>query len=55
MTINTIFNEPNMDTMTNMNDKFIDGIITSPPYSICSKRTDCYYNNGYSSIDNLTE
>ena len=44
-----------MDTMAKMPDKFIDGIITSPPYNITSKRKDVYYNNGYSDIDGLTE
>lgn len=33
----------------------VDAIITSPPYNFCTKRKDCYYNNGYSEIDNLTE
>lgn len=33
----------------------VDAVITSPPYNFCTKRTDCYYNNGYSQIDNLTE
>ena len=33
----------------------IDGVITSPPYNICTKRKDVYYNNGYSDTDNLTE
>jgi len=55
MTINTIYNEPNMNTMLQMPDKFLDGIITSPPYNYCSKRKDVYYNNGYSNLDNLTE
>ena len=55
MNINQIYNEPNMDTMLKMQDNFLDGIITSPPYSICSKRKDMYYDNGYSSIDGLSE
>ena len=55
MKINQIYNEPNMTTMLNMPDSFVDGIITSPPYSICSKRKDHYYNNGYSDIDGLSE
>ena len=38
-----------------MPNKFISGIITSPPYNITTKRKDVYYNNGYSDIDNLTE
>lgn len=33
----------------------VDAIITSPPYNFCTKRRDCYYDNGYSEIDNLTE
>ena len=53
--INQIYNENNLITMSNIPDKFIDGIITSPPYNITSKRNDVYYNNGYSEIDNLTE
>jgi site-specific DNA-methyltransferase (adenine-specific) len=55
MTINTIYNEPNMATMLQMPDKFVDGVITSPPYNITTKRKDVYYNNGYSNLDNLTE
>ena len=52
---NTIHNENNIKTMKKIEDNFIDGIITSPPYNICSKRTDYYYNNGYSENDNLLE
>lgn len=55
MTINTIYNEPNMATMLQIPDKFVDGVITSPPYNITTKRKDVYYNNGYSNLDNLTE
>jgi len=33
----------------------VDNIITSPPYNFATKRKDCYYNNGYSNIDNLSE
>lgn len=55
MNINQIYNESNMITMLQMTDNFLDGIITSPPYSICSKRKDCYYDNGYSDIDGLSE
>jgi DNA modification methylase len=40
--------------MKRIPDQFIDGIITSPPYNIATKRTDCYYDNGYSDIDNLS-
>lgn len=53
--INQFFNENNLETMVRIPDKFIDGIITSPPYNITSKRKDVYYNNGYSDIDNLSE
>jgi site-specific DNA-methyltransferase (adenine-specific)/modification methylase len=52
---NIIYNEDCKETLNRMKDKSIDGIITSPPYNICSKRKDCYYNNGYSDIDGLTE
>ena len=55
MDINKIYNEPNMTTMLQMPDIFVDGIVTSPPYSICGKRKDCYYDNGYSDLDGLTE
>lgn len=40
--------------MKRMSDSSIDGIITSPPYNISKKRKDCYYNTGYSELDNLT-
>ena len=53
--INKIYNEDNLLTMNRMSDKFLNGIITSPPYNITTKRSDCYYNNGYSDNDNLTE
>ncbi len=52
--INSIYNEDNMTTMGRIPNGYIDGIITSPPYNICSKRNDCYYNNGYSEFDNLS-
>jgi len=52
---NIIYNEDCKETLNRIKDKSIDGIITSPPYNICSKRKDCYYNNGYSDIDGLTE
>ena len=55
MNINKIYNEPNMTTMLQMPDTFVDGIVTSPPYNITSKRKDVYYNNGYSDLDGLTE
>jgi site-specific DNA-methyltransferase (adenine-specific)/modification methylase len=53
--MNKIFNEDNIETMKRFNDKSIDGIITSPPYNITTKRKDVYYKNGYSDIDNLSE
>ena len=53
--INQIFCEDNIVTMSKMPDKFISGIITSPPYNLGTKRKDCYYNNGYQSKDNLTQ
>lgn len=53
--INKIYNENNLITMSNISDKHINGIITSPPYNLTQKRKDCYYNNGYSEIDGLTE
>jgi site-specific DNA-methyltransferase (adenine-specific) len=53
--LNKIYNEGNLITMGNIPDKFISGIITSPPYNIATKRNDYYYNNGYSEIDNLSE
>ena len=55
MDINKIYNEPNMTTMLQMPDIFVDGIVTSPPYNITSKRKDVYYNNGYSDLDGLTQ
>lgn len=53
--INRIYNENNIITMSKIPDKFVSGVITSPPYNQCSVRTDGYYNNGYSEIDNLSE
>ncbi len=32
--LNKIYNEPNLDTMSKMPDKFVDLVITSPPYNI---------------------
>ena len=55
MNINTNYNENCILTLNRFNDKFIDGIITSPPYNIATERNDCYYDNGYSDIDNLSE
>lgn len=53
--INKIFNENNKVTMVKIPNGFCSGIITSPPYNIGISRDDCYYNNGYSEIDNLSE
>ena len=53
--INKNYNENCLDTMARMEDNFIDGIITSPPYNINTERSDCYYNNGYSKLDGLSE
>ena len=53
--VNRIYNEDCKATMKMMPDNIIDGIITSPPYNINTERSDCYYNNGYSHIDNLNE
>jgi DNA modification methylase len=52
--IDNIFLENNLDTMSKMPDKLLNGIICSPPYNIGTKRKDCYYNNGYQEKDNLT-
>lgn len=41
--------------MKRFDDKSISGIITSPPYNINTERSDCYYNNGYSELDGLSE
>lgn len=53
--INTIFNEDNISTMKKIPSDFLNGIITSPPYNGSVKRTDMYYDNGYSEMDNLSE
>ena len=53
--INQIYNENCAETLKRVSAKSIDGIITSPPYNVCVKRQDCYYNNGYSDIDGLSE
>lgn len=55
MEINKIYNENCLTTLNRLNDRIIDGIITSPPYNINTERSDMYYNNGYSEIDNLSE
>jgi DNA modification methylase len=52
---NKIFNEDNIITMSNISDKSISGIITSPPYNISTRRKDTYYDNGYSHLDGLSE
>lgn len=53
--INKIYNEDNLITMSKIPNNFLNGLITSPPYNLCGKRTDVYYNNGYSENDNLSE
>jgi DNA modification methylase len=55
MEINKIYFEDCISTLNKIPDNFIDGIITSPPYNINVERSDTYYNNGYSEIDNLSE
>ena len=55
MMINQIFNENNIITMSRMPKCYVDGIITSPPYNLATKRKDMYYNTGYCEIDNLTQ
>ena len=52
---NIIYNEDCKITLKRVQDKSIDGIITSPPYNINTERSDCYYNNGYSELDGLSE
>lgn len=52
---NKIYNEGCMITLNRLQSKSIDGIITSPPYNINTERSDCYYNNGYSEMDSLSE
>jgi len=46
--INKIYNENNITTMSKIPNGLINGIICSPPYNLCYKRKDIYYNNGYS-------
>lgn len=55
MEINKIYNEDCLISLSKFSDKSIDGIVTSPPYNIAIERSDCYYDNGYSEIDNLSE
>ena len=38
MEINKIYNESNLDTMSRMEDNFVDMVITSPPYNIGKSR-----------------
>jgi len=51
--MNIIYNESNLETMRRLDKESIDGIITSPPYGMGTKRKDCYYNNGYNQLDSL--
>lgn len=44
-----------LELMKTIESGSIDCILTSPPYNICTKRKDCYYNNGYNHIDNLSQ
>lgn len=53
--INNIHNEDNLQTMKNIPNNYISGIICSPPYNITTKRKDMYYDNGYSDNDNLSQ
>lgn len=55
MEVNKIYNEDCLQTLSRMPDSFVNGVITSPPYNINTERSDCYYNNGYSELDNLSE
>jgi len=55
MVRNIIYNEDCKITLKRFQDKSIDGIITSPPYNFNTERSDCYYNNGYSELDGLSE
>jgi DNA modification methylase len=52
---NIIYNEDCKITLKRLKDNSIDGTITSPPYNINVERSDCYYNNGYSELDGLSE
>jgi site-specific DNA-methyltransferase (adenine-specific)/modification methylase len=53
--MNILYNENCIETLNRLEDKLIDGIITSPPYNINTERSDGYYNNGYSELDGLSE
>lgn len=52
---NKIYKEDCIKTMDKIKSGSINGIITSPPYNINVERQDCYYNNGYSHLDGLSE
>src|ERR1039457_6002714 len=52
---NKLYYENCIATLGRMSDKLLDGIITSPPYNINTERSDCYYKNGYSELDGLSE
>jgi len=52
---NKIYNEDCRITLKRFPGSSVDGIITSPPYNINTERSDCYYNNGYSGLDRLSE
>ena len=53
--INNFYNEDCLETISKMGDVKVDCVITSPPYNINTSRSDCYYNNGYSELDGLSE
>lgn len=55
MEIDKIYNEDCKLTMGRLGEKVLSGVITSPPYNIGTERKDCYYNNGYSELDGLSE
>jgi DNA modification methylase len=39
--IDKIYNENNLETMSKIPDRFIQGIISSPPYNLCKKKERC--------------
>jgi site-specific DNA-methyltransferase (adenine-specific) len=55
--INTILNEDCLQTMNNMPNKFVDLVITSPPYNICVNRKGGLSDKGKYDVykDNKTE
>jgi site-specific DNA-methyltransferase (adenine-specific) len=53
--LNKIIQGDCLEVMKTIESGSVDYIITSPPYNITTKRKDCYYNNGYSDIDGLTD